>query len=65
MGVYQKTRYPGIFRYVGKNKTVYGIDYYSGGKKCHEIVGTLLDEAQSELAKKRDQAKSGVVLSRA
>ncbi len=45
MGVYQKTRYPGIFRYVGKNRTVYGIDYYSGGKKCREIIGSLLEEA--------------------
>ena len=32
MGEYQKTKYPGIFRYVGKKGTVYGIDYYGDGK---------------------------------
>jgi len=53
MGKYVKTRYPGIFKYIGKHGEKYGIDYYSGGKKCREIIGPLLSEAQEELQKKR------------
>jgi integrase len=62
MGEYLKTRYPGIFQYVGKNGTVYGIDYYAGGKKHREIVGELLGEAKDKLKERRDQAKQGIVL---
>jgi hypothetical protein len=39
MDEYQKTIYPGIFKYIGKSGTIYGIDYYAGGKKHREIVG--------------------------
>lgn len=63
MGKYLKTRYPGIFQYVGKNGSVYGISYRSGGKKHREIVGPLLSEAQEKLAEKKAMAKKGVVLS--
>ena len=42
MGIYQKTKYPGIFKYSGKNGEAYGIDYYAAGKKHREIVGPLL-----------------------
>jgi integrase len=63
MGQYLKTHYPGIFKYAGKNGTVYGIDYYAGGKKHREIVGPLLGEAQEKLAEIKKMAKKGTVLS--
>jgi integrase len=63
MGKYLKTRYPGIFQYVGLNGTAYGIDYRIGGKKHREIIGSLLSEAQEKLAEKRKLAKKGAVLS--
>ena len=63
MGVYQTTRYPGIFQYVGKNGTGYGIDYRAGGKKHREIIGPLLGEAKDKLAERRNQAKNGIYLS--
>ncbi|MGO8990454.1 MAG: tyrosine-type recombinase/integrase [bacterium] len=62
MGEYLKTRYPGIFQYVGPNGTVYGIDYYAGGKKHREIVGPLLGEARKKLDERRDQAKDGITI---
>jgi len=55
MGNYLKTRYPGIFKYVGGRGEVYGIDYYAGGKKHREIVGPLLGEAQKKLAERKDK----------
>jgi len=63
MGEYLKTRYPGIFQYVGKNGTVYGISYRVGGVKHREIVGPLLGEAQEKLGEIRKMAKKGPVLS--
>lgn len=60
---YQKTIYPGIFKYTGKNGMSYGIDYYAGGKKHREIIGPRLGEAQEKLAEKRALAKKGPVLS--
>jgi hypothetical protein len=63
MGEYLKTRYPGIFQYVGKNGTAYGISYRSGGVKHREIIGSSLGEAQGKLAEKKKQVKKGVVLS--
>lgn len=63
MGEYLKTRYPGIFQYVGKNGTAYGISYRAGGKKHREIIGPLLGEAQEKLAEIKKQAKRGTVLS--
>ncbi len=62
MGEYQTTNYPGIFKYVGKKKTVYGIDYYAGGKKHREIIGSLLGETQEKLAERRRHAKSGIYI---
>ena len=62
MGEYQKTIYPGIFKYLGKNGTVYGIDYYAGGKKHREIVGPLLGKAKEKLEDRRKQAKKGIVV---
>src|SRR4030042_4064786 len=62
MGQYLKTRYPGIFQYAGKNGTVYGISYRTGGKKHREIVGELLGEAQEKLAEIKKKAKKGIVL---
>lgn len=61
-GIYEKTIYPGIFKYIGKQGTVYGIDYYAGGKKHREIVGSLQGEARKKLAEKREQAKDGIVI---
>jgi integrase len=63
MGKYQKTKYPGIFKYVGKNGESYGIDYYAGGKKHREIVGPLLTEAQEKLAELRKSARDGGYMS--
>jgi hypothetical protein len=63
MGVYLKTRYQGIFQYVGKNGTAYGISYRTGGKKRREIVGSLLGEAQEKLAEKKAMGNKGIVLS--
>jgi hypothetical protein len=65
MSQYLTTRYPGIFQYVGKKGTAYGMDYYAGGKKHREIIGPRLGEAQKKLAEKKDLAKKGVVLSAA
>jgi integrase len=63
MGKCLKTRYPGIFQYVGTNGTAYGISYRSGGIKHREIIGPLLGEAQEKLAEKKAQIKKGIVLS--
>jgi integrase len=63
MGQYLKTRYPGIFQYVGKNGTAYGISYRTGGIKHREIIGLLLGEAQEKLAEKKAMVKKGTVLS--
>jgi hypothetical protein len=62
MGKYLKTRYPGVFQYVGKNGTVYGIDYYSGGKKHREIVGPLLGDARTKLEEMRQLSKRGLAV---
>ena len=62
MGQYLKTIYPGIFKYAGKSGTVYGIDYYAGGKKHREIIGALLGDAKKKLEERRGQAKRGVVV---
>ena len=62
-GKYQKTKYSRIFRYVGTKGTVYGIDYYAGGKKHREIIGSVLTEAQQELQRHRNMAWSGNFLS--
>ena len=62
MGKYLKSRYPGIFQYVGPKGTVYGIDYYAGGKKHREMVGPLLGEAQKKLNERKDQAGKGIVI---
>jgi hypothetical protein len=46
---------------VGKNGEAYGIDYYAGGKKHREMVGTRLGEAQKKLADRK--AKKGSPIS--
>ncbi len=63
MGKYKKTKYPGIFKYVGKNGESYGIDYYAGGKKHREIVGSLLTEARQKLEELRKSAREGGYMS--
>lgn len=63
MGKYQKTKYPGIFKYVGENGESYGIDYYAGGKKHREISGRLLGEAKEKLAELRKSARDGGYMS--
>ena len=55
MGKYQKTKYPGIFKYIGIKGEVFGIDYYAAGKKHREIVGLRLGEAQKKLQERRDK----------
>ena len=59
MGEYQKTKYPGIFRYVGKKGTVYGIDYYGDGKRHREFIGSKLDDARAKLEEMRQLSKKG------
>lgn len=59
MSKYQKTNYPGIMKYAGKQGTVYIIDFYAGGTRHREKVGPLLGEAQKKLADIRDAAQSG------
>lgn len=63
MGVYEKTKYPGIFKYKGRKGEVYGIDYYAGGKKHREIVGLLLTEARQKLEELRKSAREGGYMS--
>jgi integrase len=59
MGEYQKTRYPGIFRYAGEKGEVYGIDFYADGKRHREIVGEKLGDARAKLEEMRQTAKKG------
>jgi integrase len=60
MGQYLKTIYPGIFKYIGKKGTVYGIDYYDAdGKKVRKIVNSRLGETQEELEKIRNLKRRG------
>ena len=56
---YEKTRYPGIFRYMGKKGQVYGIDYYADGRRHRELVGPTLDETRKKLEEMRQTAKKG------
>ena len=63
MGQYPKTRYPGVFQYVGPNGMAHGIDYRIGGKKHLEIISFLLSQAQENPAEKKKQAKKGMVIS--
>jgi integrase len=59
MGVYQRTRQPGIFKYEGKNGSIYGVDYYADGKRHRELVGPVFEDARTELQKMRDTIKKG------
>ena len=59
MGVYQRTRQPGIFKYEGKNGSVYGVDYYADGKRHRELVGPVFENARVELQKMRDTIRKG------
>ena len=54
MGVYLRTRQPGIFAYKGKSGLVYGVDYYADGKRHRELVGAVFDDARAELQKMRE-----------
>jgi integrase len=40
-GRYERTKWPGVFRYVGRHGVKYGIDYYVGSKQKREMVGSL------------------------
>ncbi len=62
MGEYQKTICPGIFKYIGKNETVYGIDYYTGGKKRREIIVELLGNAKQKLKERQDQTRLVIMI---
>jgi integrase len=57
--MYLRTRYPGIFKYVGKKGTVYGIDYYGDGKRHRELIGSKLDDARAKLEEMRQTVKKG------
>jgi len=59
MGIYTRTRQPGIFKYEGKNGLVYGIDYYADGKRHRELVGPVFEDARAELQKMRDIIRRG------
>ena len=55
MGTYLKTKYPGIFKYVGRNGESYGIDYYAGGKKHREIVGPLSNRGPGKTGRAQEE----------
>lgn len=59
MGVYTRTRQPGIFKYEGKNGPIYGVDYYADGKRHRELVGAVFDDAREALQKMRETIKRG------
>jgi len=60
MGVYLKTRYPGIFQYQGRQGGVYGIDYYdTDGKRVKKVTGSLLKDAQEQLDKMKNLKRKG------
>jgi len=62
---YERTKYPGIFKYEGKAGVVYGIDFYAGGKRHREITGPRLTDARQELEKRRKSGRSGIYVSQA
>lgn len=57
-GFYKKTRWPGVFSYTGRNGTKFGIDYYAGGKKHREMIGSL-QEVREKLAEVHNQVRKG------
>jgi integrase len=63
-GRYEKTKYPGILRYLGKNE-VYRIDFYASGKRHREVVEGGLSKAREELEKRRKAGRTGVYLAQA
>ncbi len=62
-GRYIRTATPGLFKYLGKNGFVrFGIDFYDpSGRQHREMVGTY-GQAKTELNKKRELAKQGIVI---
>lgn len=63
MGVYEKTKYPGILRYVGTKEESYVIDFYANGRRHREKVEGGLTKAREELEKRRKAGRSGTFVS--
>jgi integrase len=63
MGKYEKTKYPGILRYVGAKEESYVIDFYANGKRHREKVEGGLTKAREELEKRRKAGRSGTFVS--
>jgi integrase len=63
MGVYEKTKYPGILRYVGTKEESYVIDSYANGKRHREKVEGGLTKAREELEKRRKAGRKGTYIS--
>jgi len=65
MGSYEKTKYPGIMRYVGAKEESYVIDFYASGKRHREKVEGGLTKAREELEKRRKAGRKGTYVAQA
>lgn len=63
MGVYEKTKYPGILRYVGGKEESYVIDFYANRKRHREKVEGGLTKAREEMEKRRKAGRLGTFVS--
>lgn len=63
MGVYEKTKYPAILRYVGAKEESYVIDFYANGKRHRRKVEGGLAKAREELEKRRKAGRLGTFVS--
>jgi integrase len=57
-GRYERTKWPGVFRYIGRNGVKFGIDYYASGKQRREMIGSL-QEAREKLREVHNQIQRG------
>ena len=56
---YEKTKFAGVFKYVGKTGVSYGVDYYANGNKHREVVGPSMAEAKEKLEEIHTQVRKG------
>jgi integrase len=62
MGVYEKTRYRGILRYVGSKGEAYVIDFYANGKRHREKIEGGLTKVREEMEKRRKAGRRGTYI---
>lgn len=62
MGNYEKTKYPGILRYIGAKGEAYAIDFYASGKRHRERIDGGLTKAREELEKRRKAGRAGTLV---